>query len=110
MMRVVMSLPRERVIQSVIEECASKWHQLGIELGYKDCLIRAITFDIPTPVGKLQAIIKRKSVKVGEKNTVEVLLDVCDQLLPLATVTAMEKLGIKYIGAGEAFLFDGVIW
>ena len=62
-----------------------------------------MTFDIPTPEGKLQAIFERQSVKHGEENAVEALLDVCDLILPLATVAAMEDLGIKYTGTGEVF-------
>ena len=102
---VVISLPRENVIRSVIEECAPDWYRLGIELGYKDCHIRAMTFDIPTPESKLQAIIERKSVKHGKENAVEALLDVCDQILPLATVTVLKNLGIEYSGTGRVLLY-----
>ena len=100
-----MSLPHERVFQSVVEECASQWYRLGTELGYKDNQIRAITCDIPTLDGKLQAIIGRKSLELGKGKVVEALLGACDKILPLATVAVMEDLGIKYISTGKALLF-----
>ena len=101
---VVMSLPHERVLQSAVEECASQWYRLGTELGYKDNQIRAMTCDIPTLDGKLQAIIGRKSMEL-EKRVVEALLDACDKIMPLATVAVLKDLGIKYIGTGKAVLF-----
>ena len=84
------SLPQEKVIQSVVERCASELYRLGIRLGYNDGQIQAMTFNIPTPEGKLQVIIGRKSI---QGRVVEALLDVCEQIL--ATAAVMQDLGIK---------------
>ena len=105
-----MSLPHERVIRSVVEECAPDWYRLGIELGFKDSNIRAMTSDIPTPQSKLQAIIESKSMEHGKENTVKALLDVCDKIMPLTTIAVMKNLGIKYIGTGNAVLFVGFLY
>ena len=92
------SLPPEKVIRSVAKQCSSEWYQLGIELGFSDNDIQAMTVNIPTPAGKLQAIVEKKAVAHGKEKIVEALLDVCEQSLSLATVSVMEDLGIKYKG------------
>ena len=107
---VVMSLPHERVIRSVVEECAPDWYRLGIELGFKDSHIRSMTSDILTPQSKLQAIIERKSMEHGKENTVKALLDVCDKIMPLTTIDVMKNLGIKYIATGNAVLLVGFLY
>ena len=91
-------MPPEKVIRSVVTQCSSEWYQLGIELGFNDNDIQSMTFNIPTPAGKLQAIIEKKAMAHGKGKIVEALLDVCEQILPLATVAVMEDLGIKYTG------------
>ena len=105
-----MSLPHERVIRSVVEECAPDWYRLGIELGFKHPHIQAMTFDIPTPQSKLQAIIETKSMKHGKRNTVTALLDVCDKIMPLTTIAVMKNLEIKYIATGNAEPFVGFLY
>ena len=105
-----MSLPHERVIRSVVEECAPDWYRLGIQLGFKDSYIRAMTYDILTPQSKLQAIIERKSMEHGKENTVKALLDVCDKIMPLTTIDIMKNLGIKHSGTGNAVLFVGFLY
>ena len=107
---VVMSLPHERVIRSVVEECAPDWYRLGIELGFKDSNIRSMTSDILTPQSKLQAIIEKKSMEHGKENSVKALLDVCDKIMPLTTIAVMTNLGIKYIGTGNTVLFVGFLY
>ena len=107
---VVKSKPQEKVMQSVIGKCASEWYRLGINLGYSDSELRAMTFDIPTAEGKLQAVIERKSMKDGTDKVVEALLDVCDQIMPLAIVAVMKDLGIQYTGTGNALVFVGIFY
>ena len=107
---VVMSLPPEKIIRSVVKRCASEWYRLGIELGFNDSDIQAMTFNIPTSAGKLQVIVERKSMEHGKRTVAEALLDVCEQILPLATVAVMEDLGIQYTAAGtvkQCLLFVG---
>ena len=84
------------VIRSIVEECSSEWYRLGRELGLKGSHINAITSHIPTPQGKFQAIIDIKSREDGTRQAVEAVLDVCDQIIPLATVAVMQDLGIKH--------------
>ena len=105
-----MSLPHERVIRSVVDECSPDWYRLGIELGFKDSHIRSMTFDIPSPQSKLQAIIERQSMKLGKENTVKALLDVCDKIMPLTTIAVMKNLGIRYIATGNAVLYVGILY
>ena len=105
---VVMSLPWQKVIKSVVEQCGSEWYRLGIGLGYNDGQIQSMTFNIPTPEGKLRVIIERKSKKHGKRKAIEALLDACDQTIPLAVVAVMEDLGIEYIdnaGVDKLLLF-----
>ena len=102
-----MSRPCKRVIQSVVKQCSSEWYRLGIELGYNDNQIQAMTFNIPTPEGKLQVLIARKSMKHWKDKIVEALLDVCDQIMPLAIAAVMEDLGIEYtVSAGTRETFE----
>jgi hypothetical protein len=91
----VMSLPHQRVIRSVVEQCRSEWYRLGIELGYEHGQIQDMTCDIPTSKGKLQAIIEEKSRNYGKKKTTQALLDACDQIMPLAVVAVMKDLEIQ---------------
>ena len=93
------------VIQSVVEKCASEWYRVGIGLGYSHGLIQDLTSNKPTSEGKLQVIIERRSEQDGKEKAVEALLDVCDQIIPLAVVGVMEDLGIKYVSTGKALLF-----
>ena len=95
---VVMSLPPERVIRSSVTHCSSEWYRLGIELGFNDNNIQAMTHTIPSSEGKLQVVIEKKSMEHGKGKVVEALLDLCEQILPLATIAIMEDLGIKYTG------------
>ena len=97
----VMSLPQRKVIRCVVERCALEWYRLGIELGYKGSQIQDMTVGIPTPQFKLQVIIERIANEHGKKKAVEALLDACDQIVPLATIAAMEDLGVKYTGTGK---------
>ena len=69
-----------------------------------------MTHNIPTPEGKLQVIVERRAKEDGREAAVEALLDVCDQIMPQATVAVMEDLGIKPIGTGEAFHFVGTLY
>ena len=104
------SLPSEKVIRSVAKQCSSEWYQLGIELGFSDNEIEAMTFNIPPPAGKLRAIVEKKAMAVGKGKIVEALLDVCEQILPLETVAVMEDLGIKYTGTALELLVQYPIW
>ena len=94
--------PQEKVIQSVIEKCASEWYRLGIGLGYSDGEIQDMTFDKPTSGGKLLVIIEKTSQKDGKRRAIEALLDACDQIIPLGVAAVMEDLGINYTGTGKA--------
>ena len=109
---VVMSLPQEKVVRSVVnvKECASEWYRLGIELGYTDGLIRERTSGITSEQGKLQALIQTKANEHGEKGAVEALLDACDRIIPLATVAVVKDLRIKYIGTGKVLAICYPIW
>ena len=107
---VVKSRPLESVTQSVVQKSAPEWYRLGIRLGYSDGELRAMTFDIPTAEGKLQAIIERRSMKDGTGKVVEALLDVCDQIMPLAVVAVMKDLAIEYSGTGKSLLFVGILY
>ena len=104
------SRPLESVTQSVVQKSAPEWYRLGIRLGYSDGELRAMTFDIPTAEGKLQAIIERRSMKDGTGKVVEALLDVCDQIMPLAVVDVMKDLAIEYSGTGKSLLFVGILY
>ena len=104
------SLPPEKVIRSVAKQCSSEWYQLGIELGFSDNDIQAMTFNIPTLAGKLRAIVEKKAMALGKGKIVATLLDVCEQILPLATVTVMEELGIKYTGIALELLVRYPLW
>ena len=104
------SRPLESVTQSVVQKSAPEWYRLGIRLGYSDGELRAMTFDIPTAEGKLQAIIERRSMKDGTGKVVEALLDVCDQIMPLAVVAVMKDLAIEYSGTGKSLLFVGILY
>ena len=103
------SWPLEKVTQSVVNQCAFEWYRLGLRLGYNDGQIQAMTHSIPTPEGKLQVIIERKSKKDGKENAFEALLDVCDEIMPLAVVAVMKDIGIKYTDTGMALLFVGIL-
>ena len=104
------SLSPQKVIQSVVKQCSSEWYQLGIELGFSDNEIEAMTFNIPTPAGKLRVIVEKKAMAHGKGKIVEALLDLCEQILPLATVAVMEELGIKYTGTALELLVQYPIW
>ena len=104
------SQPQDKVIDSVVERCAPEWYRFGLRLGYKDGKIQAMTYNIPTLEGKLQVIVEIRAKEDGREATVEALLDVCDQIMPQATVAVMEDLGIKSIGTGEAFPFGGTLY
>ena len=104
------SRPLEKVTQSVVNQCASEWYRLGIVLGYSDGELRSVTFGNLTAKGRLQAIIERKSMKDGTGKVVEALLDVCDEIMPLAVVAVMKDLEIKYTGTGIALLFVGILY
>ena len=98
------------VIGSVVEKCAPEWYRFGLRLGYNDGKIQAMTHNIPTLEGKLQVIVERRAREDGREAAVEALLDVCDQIMPQATVDVMEDLGIKSIGTGGAFPFVGTLY
>ena len=102
---VVMSLPRKNVLRHIVKECASEWYQLAGELGYSQAQVGAMTHDIPSPGGKLQAVIDRKTRKHGKRRVLEAVLDACYEVMPLALGNAMEDLGISsYKGRGKFFL------
>ena len=108
-----MALPQEKVIRSVVEECAVEWFRLGRELGYSHGQVQDMTVGILTPQGKLRAIIDAKSNEHGERTAVEVLLDACDQIIPLATVAVLKSLGIKYTdstGVGKPLIYVGILY
>ena len=96
------SWPLEKVTQSVVNQCAFEWYRLGLRLGYNDGQIQAMTHSIPTPEGKLQVIVEKRSMKDGKGKVVETLLDVCDEIMPLAVVAVMKDLRIKYSGTGKS--------
>ena len=95
-----MSLPQESIIRSIVNECASEWYQLGRKLGYSKSQLLAMTHQMPTPQGKLRAVIDTESCEHRERKAVEAVLDACDEIIPLATVAVLENLGIKYICTG----------
>jgi hypothetical protein len=92
----VMCQPPENVIDSVVKRCGAEWYRLGMKLGYNDDKLRSLTFDIPSPESKLQAVIERKRMEAGTGEVVKKLLDVCEQLMPLTVMAIMEDLGIEY--------------
>lgn len=56
--------PPEKIIDSVVRRCGAEWYRLGIRLGFiNDSQVTSITHHIPTPEGKLEAIIQRKCMK-----------------------------------------------
>jgi hypothetical protein len=101
----VMSQPPDNVIDAVVGRCSAEWYRIGAKLGHNDSKLRAITFDIPTPEGKLQAIIESKSEELGTNDVVKALLDVCELVMPLTVVAVMQDLGIQYPGTGKYLLW-----
>jgi hypothetical protein len=55
--------PPEKIIDSVVKRCGAEWYRLGIWLGYNDSQVTSRIHHIPTPEGKLEAIIQRKCMK-----------------------------------------------
>jgi hypothetical protein len=98
----VMSKPNEQVIKSLVVNCSLEWYRIGLGLHLKDAHIKCITHNIATAEGKLRAIIESKSKEDGSEATVKALLDVCDQIMPQATLAVIQGLGIDYIGKDKA--------
>jgi tetratricopeptide (TPR) repeat protein len=112
----VESHPIKDIIDSVVDTCAVEWYRLGLKLNLTHGQILDTTDTIPTVKGKLQAIVDRKSREDGIEVTLKTLLNACNQIMPLASETVLQDLGIdsKYHGLDKE-LFEladevGVFW
>ena len=57
---------------AVANRCSSKWYEIGLMiLELTDDEIRRATFDIPSPTGKLLALIEARRAEVGGEKTAE---------------------------------------
>ncbi|XP_062499994.1 uncharacterized protein LOC134177236 isoform X2 [Corticium candelabrum] len=57
---------------AVANHCSSKWYEIGLTiLELTDDEIRRATFDIPSPTGKLLALIEARRTEVGGEKTAE---------------------------------------
>ena len=60
----------------------AQWFSMGLEMGLTGpaLKIEACTFDKPSPVSKLQAIIETKFRKCGFKETEKCLITACERI------------------------------
>ena len=91
---LVMSLPPQRVCRSVPSHAAFAWERIGSELEFNFSQITTSTFNIATCEGKLHALIQRKCVEVGERATVEALLDACHRISPAIVDAVLKELNV----------------
>jgi hypothetical protein len=99
----VMSKPNEQVIKSLVVNCSLEWYRIGLGLHLKDAHIKCITHNTATAEGK--------SKEDGSKATVKTLLDVCDQIMPQATLAVIQGLGIDYIDPDSELADEvGTLW
>jgi hypothetical protein len=79
---------------------------LGLKLNLTPGQILDTTDAIPTVKGKLQAIVDRKSREDGIEVALKTLLNACNQIMPLASETVLQDLGIgsKYHGKKMPFI------
>ena len=67
-------------MRAVVALAGDQWSDVGLELGYKMSQLNSITSSIPTPSGKLNAILSKKADSVGARNVVRIILSACQQL------------------------------
>ncbi|XP_062515276.1 ankyrin repeat domain-containing protein 17-like [Corticium candelabrum] len=76
----LLSQPPGDVMRAVVALAGDQWSDVGLELGYKMSQLNSITSSIPTPSGKLNAILSKKADSVGARNVVRIILSACQQL------------------------------
>lgn len=70
----------DAVVDAVIEEGQHVYDLIAADLGLNQAKISSLTFGIPTPAGRLRAIISNRAAAKGKKNLVKLLLDACAKL------------------------------
>lgn len=76
-----------RVIQVVLEHGSAHWYEIGVALGFNDSEIEGLSYNKPTPSGKLLAILNQATARDGEDKVKEVLLNACKKVKIYGAVT-----------------------
>ncbi|XP_062516233.1 serine/threonine-protein phosphatase 6 regulatory ankyrin repeat subunit B-like isoform X2 [Corticium candelabrum] len=88
---LLMQLPGD-VMDAVVALAGDQWSDVALKLGYRMSQLNSITSSIPTPSGKLNAILNRKADSVGTSNVVGIILSACQRIpLPICAAAIREE-------------------
>lgn len=78
----------EAVRSAVVKFGADQWYDFGLELQFNGAEISALTTDKVIPTSKLQALIERRRLQVGNQQLAPLLLRACRRV-PYAIYSAV---------------------
>jgi hypothetical protein len=65
------------VLQAVLKAAPHQWYSIGLELGFSNSEIEAMTHTLPSAQDKLRKVVLLKADQVGHKRTALLLLESC---------------------------------
>jgi hypothetical protein len=68
------------VLQAVLKAAPHQWYSIGLELGFSNSEIEAMTHTLPSAQDKLRKVVLSKADQVGHERTAHLLLDSCKMI------------------------------
>ena len=68
------------MLQAVVRCAPHEWYSIGLELGFRDGQITAMTDGLCTHAARLQKIVNQKAGDVGEQEAARLLLEACKKI------------------------------